>query len=273
MVVFGTAGIPQSCSGNIIDAINWNAEHGLKALEIEFVRGVWGKQELFKKAKQTALDKGVVLSAHAPYYINLLSIEPEKVKASFRRILSSCKRAYWAGAKNIVIHTGYYGKLDKKTAFDTAVEMYKQLLDELDKLGLDDIVLSPEVLGKRSQFACFEDIVELCKQIDSKRIRPTIDFAHIGAMQKFDLTKEKGFIDVFNIAISKLKTKRFHIHFSGVEYGEKGEKRHLTFEQAKTPDYKLFVKVLKKLDIQGEVICESPAREFDTLKLLEEYLD
>ncbi len=270
MIVFGTAGIPLSCNGNILDAIEWNAQHGLKALEVEFVRGVWGKQKLFEKAKERSDKLKVILSVHAPYYINLLSNDEEKIKASYKRIISSAKRAQWMNAKLVVVHTGYYGKLDKKQAFEIAVERYGILIDKMREQDIK-VMLSPEVLGRKSQFACLEQIIDLTNEIGKKYMHPTIDFAHIAAMQKYDLTKQQAFDEIFEMLIKKLKTNEFHIHFSGVEFGEKGEKKHLVFEQAKTPNYKLFIKALKKNNIKGEVICESPAMEFDTLKLLEEY--
>ena len=51
------------------------------------------------------------------------------------------------------------------------------------------------------------------------------------------------------------KMKKWHVHFSGIEYGEKGEKRHL-----KTPveEWKKILKFLKELDKEVVLICESP---------------
>jgi len=61
-----------------------------------------------------------------------------------------------------------------------------------------------------------------------------------------------------------------HIHVSGIEYSEKGEKRHLELEES---DFKFreLVQAFSDFNIQGMVICESPNLEVDALKLRNEY--
>ena len=71
MLKVGTAGIPSSTKGSTLDGIRRVKELGLDAMEIEFVRGVYMKNEMASKAGELAKSLGVALTVHAPYYINL----------------------------------------------------------------------------------------------------------------------------------------------------------------------------------------------------------
>jgi len=76
-------------------------------------------------------------------------------------------------------------------------------------------------------------------------------------------------IDLYQKVLGKKALKRMHIHYSGIEYSAKGERKHLPLQKsdAKWQD---FLKVLKKRKIEGVVVCESPLLEKDTL-LLQQY--
>ena len=52
--------------------------------------------------------------------------------------------------------------------------------------------------------------------------------------------------------------KNFHVHFSKIEYGARGEIRHLTFEDERFgPEFPPLAETLKKLKLEPYVICES----------------
>ena len=54
------------------------------------------------------------------------------------------------------------------------------------------------------------------------------------------------------------KMKNFHVHFSKIEYGAKGEIRHLTFADDKYgPEFAPLATALKKFGLEPYVICES----------------
>ena len=61
-----------------------------------------------------------------------------------------------------------------------------------------------------------------------------------------------------------------HIHVSGIEYGPKGEKKHLVLGESDM-DYQGLVRAWKEYDIKGIVICESPNLEGDALLLQKVY--
>ena len=57
-----------------------------------------------------------------------------------------------------------------------------------------------------------------------------------------------------------------HLHYSGINYGPAGEKNHLAYEFSDA-DWKGFLQVLKRRNIGGVLVNESPAMEDDTLLL------
>ena len=70
----------------------------------------------------------------------------------------------------------------------------------------------------------------------------------------------QGFEKIFYILKEHIgeRYKKVHIHFSKIEYGKKGEIKHLTFDDnVFGPYFEPLAKVLKKLDIEANIICES----------------
>ena len=61
-----------------------------------------------------------------------------------------------------------------------------------------------------------------------------------------------------------------HIHLSGINYGAKGEKNHLSFAESDF-NYTDCLKALKDYKVKGCVICESPILEKDAALLKETY--
>jgi deoxyribonuclease-4 len=57
-----------------------------------------------------------------------------------------------------------------------------------------------------------------------------------------------------------------HIHLSGIEYGPKGEKRHLPFRKADLR-YRDLLRALHDAGASGRILCESPLMEKDALLL------
>lgn len=113
-------------------------------------------------------------------------------------------------------------------------------------------------MGKHGQIGTVEEIAKICAL--DERIIPTLDFGHINSFNGGSLKTEKDFEDVFMILKKYIgeRYKKVHIHFSKIEYGKKGEIKHLTFEDSVYgPEFKPLAKVLKKLGIEANVVCES----------------
>ena len=265
MFYLGPGGLPTITKGDTIQAL-WDLKKlNLNAMEIEFVRGVYLKKETAIEIGKLAKKLGIKLSIHAPYFINLCN--PEKIKKSQERILKSCEIGHYLGAKYIVFHPGYYGKLSPEKAYYLVKRSCEELARIIEK-NKWNVVLGLETTGKKSQFGTLEENLQISKEV--RRCAPVIDFAHIYA-------RNNGKIN-FGEILDKVKNfKELHTHFSGIEFSEKGEKKHLEI-LSKKPNFEELAKELikrgfdKKRDII--IISESPILEQDSLKMkkiLEKY--
>ena len=253
-IKFGPAGL-----GGVKEAISNLEEYhklGLRACEIAFTYGVYIKEQkdaeaIGKKAKEM----GISLSIHAPYWINLNSPEKDKVEKSKERIIACLKVGTWLEAKRVVFHPGYYSKFGKK-------ETYKKIKNEI--LEIQKVrkeknytpKLAPETTGKINVFGSVDEIAQL---VGDTKCSFCIDFAHI-------LAREKNYL--FKETLSKLgKGKEMHIHFSGIVYGEKGEKHHKKTEKE---EWKQLIDALPR-NKEITVVCEAPDSVGDSVEGLNIY--
>ena len=240
-IKFGPAGL-----GGVKDAVS-NLERysklGLKACEIAFSHRIYieKKQDALEIGK-AAKKLGIKLSIHAPYYINLNSKDKEIIKKSKQRILKCCEIGTYLNAYRVVFHPGYYNGFDKKQTYENIKNEILEMQKEI-KLKKYTPKLAPEIMGKVNVFGGIKEISQLVKDTGCSFC---IDFAHVLARYK-----NYKFKEVFK---EFAKHKELHIHFSGIEYNGKGEKRHI-----RTPEKELkkLVSALPK-DKNIIVINESP---------------
>ncbi|RLE60934.1 MAG: hypothetical protein DRJ35_01910 [Thermoprotei archaeon] len=270
-VYFGPAGIPNSLKrGGVKEGVMEVKRLGLDAMEIEFVRKIFLDKKKAREVKSVASQLGIVLTVHAPYYINLLSKEEEKVKASVERILQSARIGYAAGAWSVCFHAGYYGGTEQSVVYGKIRDEIKTIVSTLKDEGIE-IWVRPETTGKKSQFGELVELLELSQEIEM--VMPTIDFAHIHARGGGRLKRYQDFREVFELVekyLGREGLENMHVHVSGIEYSDKGEVRHLNLREADL-DYKLLIKVFKEFNIKGVVISESPNLEEDALLLKQLY--
>jgi len=265
-LLFGTAGVPKSSAGtSTVSGIQRIAELGLDCLEVEFVQGVRMGSDTAQKVREAAEKLGVALSVHAPYYINLNSVEQGKRMASQERILSSARLAERCGAQSVVVHLGFYGREKPEAAFAEIKKGLQEVVSILKKERCP-VVLRPETMGKKAQFGSLEEVLLLCREVDG--LQPCVDFSHIHAREG----KANTYLE-FHRILKKIGKKlgdaalrNMHIHISGSVYNEKGEMRHVNLEES---DFLFdeWVQTLKDFDVRGMMICESPEQERDALML------
>ena len=214
----------------------------LDCMEVEFTYGVRMSMDTAREVGALAKEKGILLSVHAPYYINLASDENEKVIASKQRILDSCERAAAMGARNMVFHAGFY---QKKAAKQTYALIKKEILEIQKRISRNKwkVQLCPEITGKPTQFGSVAELLKLKKETGCGIC---VDFAHLYARYRGDIDYEK---------IIKKLPKKFHAHFSGIEYGPKGERKHL---KTTKKFFKPLAEALLKTKRNVTLICESP---------------
>ncbi len=267
----GTAGIPISTpKKSTPEGVRRVAELGLDAMEIEFVRGVRMSEQLALKTREVALELGVLLTVHAPYYINLLSPDESKVKASVKRILDSARIGYLAGAWSVVFHPGYYGKLSSNEAVRRVREHVKNIVKTLIDQGVS-IWVRPEIMGGLAEVGSLDEVLDIVDGIDMAL--PCIDFAHLYARTLGEYNSYDKFREVLvkvERRLGRYALDNAHIHVSGMEYGPKGERRHLNFNESQF-NWRDVAKVLKEFNVKGVVISESPNLEGDALAFKEVY--
>jgi len=202
--------------------------------------------------------------------VNFCSTVKEKQKTTLRNIYESAKITYAAGGRITVFHPGYYQKLTKGEAYNTAKNAIKDAWEKLKEEKIK-IVLGTETVGKKSQFGGFDEVIKLSQELGF--VEPVVDFAHLQARGDFEIKKEDDYRKIFSILEKELGdyVKHFHAHFSEIEYTAKGERKHIPLGTKNDPPYKPFMKVLAEHGYSGTVICESPRLDIDALKMKREY--
>ena len=264
---FGTAGIPLNMPNrNTIDAPNYIRELGLDAMELEFVHSINLTNEKAKELKKAAEDNDLKLSCHAPYFVNLCSNEPSKIAASKQRILKSAEIANIAGAESVTFHAGYYQGKDTEKVYEKIKKEIQEIVLSLRKKG-NTIKISPETTGKGSQFGSVEELVKIAQEIQGVSL--CVDFAHLYARSIGKFNGEKDFSSTINYIkneLGKSYIEDMHVHFSGMNYGPKGERNHLVLEDENNKfDYKGLIKAFQKYKVKGIIVSESPNIEEDAL--------
>jgi deoxyribonuclease-4 len=249
MIRLGPAG-----SGGLgnLDGVKEVRRVGLDAMEVEFTYGVRMSNSEAKKVGELAKKLGVTLSVHAPYYVNLASEEKGKIVASKKRVLDSCERAHHLGASHVVFHPGFYGKRAKEDVYRIIKEAIEDMMGVIKKNKWKKVVLAPETTGKRSQFGDLDELLRLRKEAGCELC---VDFAHLLA--------RNGSIDYDEVFDKIRGLRHIHSHFSGIEYTEKGERRHIITEREVIVP---LVKRLLKREIDITIINESPDPFGDSLK-------
>ncbi len=263
MIWFGPAGNSESFYAQGYDHSwqmpEWLKKMGLNAYEYQCNKGVNLKEETARKIGEAALENGIRLSIHAPYYINLSSTEPEKRKNSIRYLMESLQAARWMGASRVVFHPGYVSGITRETAVEMAKDTLLNAIEEAEGGAFGDITLCPEVLGKSNQLGNLEEVMSLC-DLD-KRLIPCVDFGHVHALTRGGMNTEEDFRKILQTvgeALGPERLKKLHIHFSRVEFDKHGEKKHWGLSDTQYgPEFEPLARVLSDLSMEPVIICES----------------
>ena len=267
---FLTAGMPLATGkGGYPKAFEIIEEMGLDGMEVEFVHGVRMSDETRELVKNIQKEKNLVLTAHGPFYINLNSQEPDKIEASVQRIIDTAQTANAFGGYSITYHAAFYMGKDKETVFEQVKTQTRKILDVLNENNIK-IWIRPETTGKATQWGDYEEIIRLSKEFE--QVLPCIDFSHIHARTAGEYNTYDEFckvLDRIGTELGDFALNNFHAHLAGIEYTKKGEKCHLNLEDSDM-NYKDLLKAMKKFDVKGALVCESPNIETDA-KLLKDY--
>jgi deoxyribonuclease IV len=264
---FAVAGSPHSTPspGGTVEGLHRAKTLGITAMEIEWVQSVPKNPERMEEIRSTATRLGIALTVHAPYFVNLNAQEAAKLTASIRRVVGALSMAQLCGAFSVCVHPAFYLGMDPKKVYDNVRRATEQILKHKDKL-FPDVNLAYETMGKPTQFGTLEEVLKLSKEFGQY---PCVDPAHMHARSngEWNSTEEwQAMFDLYEQALGKNSLKHVHMHYSGIEYTAKGERRHLPLQKSDAR-WKDFLDVLRKRKIEGVVVCESPLLEEDTLLL------
>lgn len=264
---FGTVGSPKSTPkkpGGSVGGVLYSSELGLYSLELGWVRSVRVSEKTCSKIKETAQAQDVSISVHAPYFINL-NADNEEWPKSRKRLMDAAHFGYLAGATDIIFHPGSYFGQPPKEVLPIAIQRLQGCVDEL-RASDNPVTLRPETMGKSAMLGSFEDILHMSQTIEG--VKPCLDFAHLharpgdGTMNSYD--EWARYLETYAYVLGEASLKGLHIHLSGIEYGEKGEKEHLPLDEADLDIQALF-NALQAFECQGRMLCESPILEEDAL--------
>jgi len=237
----------------------WLNEKGLELFEYSFGRGVRISAETAEAIGNEADKYDIEISVHAPYFINFASVEQEKADNSITYLTSSLKALKHFHGKRCVFHSGAEGKQPRSEAFARTKENFARALASIEELGLDDCLVCPETMGKQAQIGTVEEVIELCRM--GNNVYPCIDFGHVNSLYQGALKTAEDFqriVDKLFDVLGEAKTKNMHVHFSKIQYGAKGEIRHLTFEdKLYGPEFEPFAEVIVKNKLTPHILSES----------------
>jgi deoxyribonuclease-4 len=266
---FGTVGSPNSTPnkpGGSVGAVLQIATLGLNALELGWVRAVRVTEETCAAIQETAHTHDVLISVHAPYFINL-NADQDEWSNSRKRLMDAAHYGHLAGATDVVFHPGSYFGETPHAVLPKVIQRLKGCIDELREYG-NPIILRPETMGKSAMIGSLEDVLEMSQAIPS--VLPCLDFAHLharagdGSMNTFG--EWINVLEQYQKALGASSLKQLHIHLSGIVYTQKGEKEHLPLDETDL-NLEAILMALKELNCQGRILCESPILEDDALKI------
>ena len=261
---FLTAGVPLRAkdyeSGfKILDDMN------LDGLELEFVRGV----RISDKSREVVGATNKIITAHAPFYVNLNAREEDKLEASIQRIIETAVTANELGGFSITFHAGFYLGMDSEMVYNKIKSGIVEITKELEKIN-NKIWIRPETTGKATQWGDLEEIIRLSKEFET--VLPCVDFSHLHARYNGISNTYDEFSAIFEKIgkeLGQVALDNFHAHIAGIEYGDKGEKKHLNLAESDM-NYKDLLRAFKAFNVKGAIVCESPNIEEDA-KLMKEY--
>lgn len=241
-----------------VEAPGWLREVGLDAYEYQAGNGLTAGLPTLRAIGEKAREHGIAMSLHTPYFISLASAEEEKRLKSVDYILRSLAAAEALSADTIVIHCGGVAKMSREEGMANSRDTLERLLSTLPadlpiRLGL-------ETMGKINQLGTVEEVIELCKL--DPRLYPVVDWGHLNARNLGGYfptvdSYRRVFSDIAD-ALGAGYAETLHCHFSKIEFGKGGEKKHLTFSDAEFgPDFEPLAEAIARDGLAPRIICES----------------
>ena len=234
-----------------LDTPKWlekQGKSGLDLFEYSFGQGYRMSTDKAEAIGEEFKKANIEMSVHAPYFINFANPDEEMYLKSLGYIKTGIKFLKAFGAKRLIFHSGSCGKETRENAISLMTKRFIEFMPMMEQELDPNMFLCPETMGKPMQIGTYKEIVDLCTISD--KLLPTFDFGHINSLTQGSLKVEEDYQKIFDYSFEKLgedRTKNCHIHFSKIQYGAKGEIRHLNFDDfVYGPDFEPLCNVLIK---------------------------
>lgn len=275
---FGPAGNCESFQKKYrssVQAPAFLAAMGLDAYEYQCGRGVNVSEETCRAIGEAALQNGIQMSVHAPYFINLSSDEPERMEKNVGYILAACRAVLALGGTRVVVHCGGLSKRTREQALAHTHRNLALALHAMEQEGCADATLCVETMGKVNVLGDLGEVIEICRA--DERLLPCIDFGHLNARTQGGLRQagaSRALLEQLACGIGHSRAARFHAHFSKIEYSAGGEVRHLTLaDEEYGPEFDEIAEVIARKGWSPTIICESAGTQAEDAVLLKQMYD
>lgn len=271
---FGPAGVPPAfrlMKAALEDVPRLLFEEQLDAFEYEAI--YWGSRPQMKEVEAERLGLNAIrydvrLSMHGSYFVNLCGEKPI-VEASKKRLIACAVAAGWMKAYVLVFHPGFYGRKTPRQAYSQVVVALREIVATMRGLGVNEVRLGAETMGKKSQFGTLEEIISLLEDVEQTQL--VIDWSHLharsgGRLKSVDEFRE--IVEHIENRLGKEHAENMHCHFTKIEFSNKGERRHHVLDESHYgPDFGKLAQVIADFKLKPIVICESPLLDIDALKM------
>ena len=262
----------------MIFSADWYPEYATTGWELQGAEVIL-ESAVIPKIRELKENTGVYLSMHSPMTVSIGSTKPGVRFMSTETVCKHLKamQDIQPGVTNrIVVHAANISDRTPEEVYEVQRKTLWSLWFKMKEKGLlDNSLICLENLGKINQVGTVEDICRLCGLTDN--FIPCIDFGHLHgrSLGKFLNTKEE-FEQVFSQLYASLpawKVDCMHIHFSKLEYTNKGERRHVPFDVREAgPKPANFLRSLPdRPGFNPVIVCESPKPYTDGMKLKRNY--
>lgn len=258
---FGPAGQPAG-SRDAVHALELVSSLGLDAMEVQFVRGVRMGESKAEELSRVSAREGIRLSAHAPYYVNFHSASDATRERSIGWVMDGVRACHHLKASPLVVHAASYGK-DAEGCTASVRTGVSKCLDMMDDEGIRDVRIGLETMGKKASWGTLDEISDVVGLSD--RLMPVLDLAHVHARDG-GCIRSAGDVTVLLDRCAGMSSAPIHMHVSGIEFGERGERKHLPLDSAQ-PDMSFLAAALRGRREDVTMIVESPLQEKDAVWL------
>lgn len=264
---FGPAGVPLSAKKkDTLSGIEETYKLGLDAMEIEFVYGVKLKDDDAVKAKYLAERCDVVLTAHAPYYVNLNTAEEAKLKRSIAMLKDSVKKLALAGGWSVAFHPGWYMEETKEAVYNRVKEALKEVINYAKENSFK-VWIRPETMESKKKIGGLDEVIRLSQELEM--VMPCVDFAHLRYRHENNSVEFfRGMLITLEEKLGKEALSEMHLHMSGIKLDKAGT--HVNLEESDMP-WRPILSILKEFNVKGVVISESPNIEGDAMVMKQYY--